>query len=209
MFRNKMWHLLNYTKGLGFKNHYNDNILDKYKSLETYSTLYQSSIEDEKVSTNTEICFSPDIKFGSTIAHVKKNNPLEYTVFQNKEGCTVLFHKMIEDGIKLRLELHFFKDKLVFFKYAFRSSQGKEAILDLFSKKYLNSVDYRSLDLSKIILTDSLGNYMKLDDSVFLTVDYFTFKYGFFDYLKNINSNDQIQKEKSHDSEESLLHKRI
>ena len=209
MFRNKMSHLLNYTKGVGFKNHSNDNILDKYTSLETYSTLYQSSIEDEKVSTNTEICFSPDIKFGSTIAHVKKNNPLEYAVFQNKEGCTVLFHKMIEDGIKLRLELHFFKDKLVFFKYVFRSSQGKEAILDLFSKKYLNSVDYRSLDLSKIILTDSLGNYMKLDDSVFLTVDYFTFKYGFFDYLKNINSNDQIQKQKSHDSEQSLLLKRI
>ena len=97
----------------------------------------------------------------------------------------------------------------MFFKYAFRSSQGKEAILDLFSKKYLNSVDYRSLDLSKIILTDSLGNHMKLDDSVSLTVDYFTVKYGFIDYLKNINSNDQIQKEKSFDSEESLLLKRI
>ena len=209
MFRNKMWHLLNYTKGLGFKNHYNDNILDKYKSLETYSTLYQSSIEDEKVSTNTEICFSPDIKFGSTIAHVKKNNPLEYTAYKNTKHFTILLYKIKEEGIKLRLELHFFKNKLVFFKYVFRTSQGKETILDLFSKKYLNSVDYRSLDLSKITLMDGLGNYIKLDDSVFLTVNYFTFKYGFFDYLKNINSNDQIQKEKSHDSEESLLHKRI
>ena len=209
MLKKKMLQLYRYMTSVRSKDYYEDNNLDKYESLETYSKLYHSCIEEEKVFTNTEICFSPDIKFGSTIAHVKKNNPLEYTVFQNKEGCTVLFHKMIEDGIKLRLELHFFKDKLVFFKYVFRSSQGKEAILDLFSKKYLNSVDYRSLDLSKIILTDSLGNYMKLDDSVFLTVDYFTFKYGFFDYLKNINSNDQIQKEKSHDSEESLLHKRI
>jgi hypothetical protein len=96
----------------------------------------------------------------------------------------------------------------VFFKYVFRSSQGKEAILDLFSKKYLNSVDHRSLDFSKITLTDGLRNYMELDDSVFLTVDYFTFKYGFFDYVKSMR-NDQRQEVKGFGLEESLLLKRI
>ena len=209
MLKKKMLQLYRYMTSVRSKDYYEDNNLDKYESLETYSKLYHSCIEEEKVSTNTEICFSPDIKFGSTIAHVKKNNPLEYTAYKNTKHCTILLYKIKEEGTKLRLELHFFKNKLVFFKYVFRSSQGKETILDLFSKKYLNSVDCRSLDLSKITLMDGLGNHIKLDDSVFLTVDYFTFKYGFFDYLKNINSNDQIQKEKRHDSEESLLHKRI
>jgi hypothetical protein len=208
MFRKKMSQLLSYAKDPRSKDYYNDNNLDKYKSLETYSRLYRSCIEKEEVFTNTEICFSPAIKFGSTIEHVKKNNSLEYTVFKNTKDCTILFYKIKEEGTRLRLELHFFKNKLVFFKYVFRSSQGKEAILDLFSKKYLNSVDHRSLDFSKITLTDGLRNYMELDDSVFLTVDYFTFKYGFFDYVKSMR-NDQRQEVKGFGLEESLLLKRI
>ena len=67
-----MSRLLSYVKDPRPKDYYNDNNLDKYESLEAYSKLYQSSIEEEKVFTNTEIRFSPDIKFGSTIKHVKK-----------------------------------------------------------------------------------------------------------------------------------------
>jgi hypothetical protein len=67
-----MLQLLSYAKDPRSKDYYNDNNLDKYKSLETYSRLYRSCIEKEEVFTNTEICFSPAIKFGSTIEHVKK-----------------------------------------------------------------------------------------------------------------------------------------
>jgi hypothetical protein len=208
MFIKKISQFLRYMNDVRSKDYYNDNNLDKYRSLDTYLKLYYNSIEKEKVLTNTEICFSPAIKFGSTIEDVKKNNPHEYTLLENTKDCTILFYKLKEGRYKFRLELHFFKNKLVFFKYIFRSSRGKKTILNLFAKKYLKSEKHRLPDFSKITLTDGLRNHIEIDNAVFLTVDYFTFKYGFFEYLKSMR-NDQIQKIKNNDSEESLLLKRI
>jgi len=208
MFRKKITQLLRYISDVRSKDHYNDNNLDKYKSLNTYLKLYTNCNEKEKLLTNTEICFSPAIKFGSTLEEVKKDNPLEHTISENTKDCTILFYKIKEGRYKFRLELHFFKNKLVFFKYIYRSSRGKETILNLFAKKYLKSEKHGLPDFSKITLTDGLRNHIEIDNAVFLTVDYFTFKYGFFDYLKSMR-NDQIQKIKSNDSEEALLLKRI
>ena len=208
MFRKKITQLLRYISDVRSKDHHNDNNLDKYKSLNTYLKLYTNCNEKEKVFTNTEICFSPAIKFGSTLEEVKKDNPLEHTISENTKDCTILFYKIKEGRYKFRLELHFFKNKLVFFKYIFRSSRGKKTILNLFAKKYLKSEKHRLPDFSKITLTDGLRNHIEIDNAVFLTVDYFTFKYGFFEYLKSMR-NDQIQKIKSNDSEEALLLKRI
>jgi len=216
MFRKKISQLLKYTSDAKFRGYYNkgyynnsSNNLDKYKSLDTYLNLYTNCKEKEKLLTNTEICFSPAIKFGSTLEEVKKDNPLEHTISENTKDCTILFYKITEGRYKFRLELHFFKNKLVFFKYILRSSGGKKMILNLFAKKYLKSEEHGVPDFSKITLTDSSRNHIEIDNSVFLAVNYFTFKYGFFDYLKNLNNNYQLQQVKGRDLEESLLLKRL
>jgi hypothetical protein len=209
MFKKKITQLLRYMNNLSSKGYYSDSTLDKYISLDPYLNLYYNCIEKEKVLTNTEICFSPTIKFGSTIEFVKKNNPHEYTILQNTNDCVILLYKIKEGRYKFRLELFFFKNKLVFFTYIYRASRGKKRILDLFAKKYLKSEEHRLPDLSKITLTDGLKKHIEIDNSVFLTMHYFTFKYGFFDYLKSINKNHQIQKIKVSNLEEFLLLRRI
>ena len=79
---------------LSSKGYYSDSTFDKYISLDPYLNLYYNCIEKEKVLTNTEICFSPTIKFGSTIEFVKKNNPHEYTILQNTNDCVILLYKI-------------------------------------------------------------------------------------------------------------------
>ena len=58
MLKKKMLQLYRYMTSVRSKDYYEDNNLDKYESLEAYSKLYQSNIEEEKVLTNTEIRFS-------------------------------------------------------------------------------------------------------------------------------------------------------
>jgi hypothetical protein len=202
----KIIHFLGNIKSVGYFKH---NNLFKYKSLETYLNIYYSCIEKDKVLTNTKICFSPDINFGSSIKEVKKKNPNECTVVENTKDCKILIYKIKVGGYKFRLEMHFFKNKLVFFNYILRTSQDKKMILNLITKKYLSPEDTISLDFSKNTLTDGLRNYIEIDNSVLLSVRYFTFKYGFFDYLKKMQSYYQGQKVKGQDSEESVLFKTI
>jgi hypothetical protein len=206
MFRKKIIDFLSDVKS---RNYNNDNNLIRYKSLEAYLSLYRDCIDKEQVITDTEICFSPDIKFGSTIKDVKRINPRGCTTLENTKDITILFYRIKIGIYKFRLEMHFFKNKLVFFNYVFRSSHGKKTILNLFTKKYLKSKDTSLLDSSKVTLTDGLRSHLEIDNSVFLSLHYFTFKYGFFDYLKEMNNNHQMQKVKVEGSDEFLLFKRI
>jgi hypothetical protein len=202
----KISRYLSDTKSKGYYLNYN---LERYKSLETYLNLYHNCIEKKEVITDTEICFSPNIKFGSTIQDVERDNPHGCTVLKSTEDITILFYRIKVGSYKFRLEMHFFKNKLVFFMYIYRSSQGRKMILNLFTKKYLKSKDIKLLDTSKIYLTDGLRNHLEIDNSAFLSVHYFTFKYGFFDYLKEMNRNHRMRKVKVQESNESLLLNRI
>jgi hypothetical protein len=206
MSKKKFIHFLSNIKSLDY---FKNNNLFKYKSLETYLNIYYGCIEKDKVFTDTKICFSPDVNFGSSIKEVKKKNPNECTFVENTKECKILIYKIKVGGHKFKLEMHFFKNKLVFFNYILRTSEGKKAILNLITKKYLGSEDNISLDFSKNTLTDGLRNYIEVDNSVLLSVRYFTFKFGFFDYLKKMQSYYQVQKLKGHDSEESALFKTI
>jgi hypothetical protein len=207
MFRKNITWLLSYVNDLRSIGYYNN--LNKNRFIETYLKLYSKCIDKEKVLIDTEICFSPTIKFGSTLEYVKNNNPHEYTILENTKECITLTYKIKEGPYRFRLEMHFFKNKLVVFKYIFRSALGEKTVRDLFTKKYLKLEEHRLPDFSKITLTDGLRNHIEIDNSVFFAVNYFTFKYGFFDYLKNINRDYQIQKVKGQDTEGSWLLKRI
>lgn len=201
--------IINYFSSTKSKSYYQNYNLSRYKSLETYLNIYHNCIEKKEVITDTEICFSPNIKFGSTIQDVKRDNPHGCNVLESTEDITILFYRIKVGNYKFRLEMHFFKNKLVFFNYIYRSSQSRKMILNVFTKKYLNSKDIKLLDTSKIYLTDGLRNHLEIDNSVFLSVHYFTFKYGFFDYLNKMNKNHRMRKVKVQESDESLLLNRI
>lgn len=208
MFKKKITQFLRYIRNTKSK-HYYGNELNRYASLETCLNFYNNSSKKENVLTNTEIRFSPDIKFGSSIEHVKDNNPHECTILENTKDCTILFYRIKDGSHKFRLEMHFFKNKLVFFSYIFSSSQDKKIIPNLIAKKYLKSQGSILLNFSKNTLTDGFRNHVEMDDSVFLTIHYFTFRFGFFDYLKKTVNNHQIQKVRVNNSKESLLLNRI
>jgi hypothetical protein len=184
------------------------NNLFEYK-IETYLNIYNRCIENDKVLTHTKICFSPNISFGSSIREVKKNNPNEFNILENTKDWKTLIYKIKVGEHKFRLEMHFFKNKLVFFNYILRTLQDKKNILKLITNKYLSLEDYKSLDFSKITFTDGLRNYIDIDNSVLLSVRYFTYNYGFFDYLKKMQSDYRGQKVKLHNYVESELFKKL
>ncbi len=168
-----------------YTNYYKRTIR-RYKDIEAYLTIYKNAIGCNTVlDTNQEITFSNNISFGANIDKIKRELQHSYRIVPVFDSVRTLFSEIKIQGIKFILEMHFFKDQLVCYRYLFNSLDNVNYIRELVQKKYLKSLPEKPVKC----LVDSEKNYIYIDVGVFFSISYMTTTLGFLDYLLDKRDN--------------------
>ncbi|WP_143032123.1 hypothetical protein [Tenacibaculum sp. MAR_2009_124] len=165
-----------------YSNYYNQSI-SKYRDITCYISVYEKLPEKQSsILTEEKINHSDDVNFGDSMYSVKKKLNVPYSLVKVQRYCHVLFYKMRIGVYKIIVELHFFKNKLVFFKYTFPSLNKHLEIEKFVKKKYLDS--NRLMDFSKQCIIDNWNSCLRIENEVAFSLYYVSMKFGFAEYLK-------------------------
>jgi hypothetical protein len=154
--------------------------LQKYERLEPYLVLYKESAVKQQVKTDIEIKFSKNLAFGDTLKNAKLElSSLDYDVLgKNNLGIEILAYKRIVGGIKVKCQLHFFRNKLFMFNYSFNNPTKEKAneIIKILNHKYLKSGDYASFP----VITDAHNNCIMVKNTAVFELNYLAHDSDFF-----------------------------
>ncbi len=165
-----------------YSNYYNQSV-SKYRDINCYLSVYDKLPKKHySILTEERINHSDDINFGDSIYSVKRKLNVVYSLVKIQRYCHVLFYKMRIGVYKIVVELHFFKSKLVFFKYTFPSINKHKEIEKYVKKKYLNT--NQLIDFSNQCIIDKSNSYLRIENEVAFSLYYVSMKFGFADYLK-------------------------
>ena len=154
------------------------------KNINYYLLLFEELKLRKVVTTENEIFFTSKFKFGSTIRSVKSGLKDDFHTVKTLCGTVILYSKTIIGSDKVILELHFYKKKLVLFRYTFSNMNNRSKIENILREKYLN-IDSK-VCFSECAINDSHGNSIFVDDKVNFSVLYFSFNFEFHDYVINL-----------------------
>lgn len=162
---------------------YYRHVLKKYIDFSIYYKVFNSiKFSDEKTNTNVKISFTQNLSFGNSLNNIKDRFNGSFRVVKQLEGLKILLSEIKISQYRFILEMHFFNDQLVFFKYIFRNLEHKKVLLDMIREKYLKN--------SKIILKnkslsieDNNHNFIYIENEVDLSISYLSFNFGFYDHL--------------------------
>lgn len=202
----KINNILNSRK---YYNNYYSQIIKKYKNVASYNAIFNHiSSKNTIIKTSVPICLSNEVQFGACINSVKKEINTSYRFIKSSELCDIIFFTTKIGGYRITTELHFFKNKLIFFKYIFPSLSNKKKIENLIKKKYLirESVTDK---INNLLITDSLNGYLKTENEVTFSIYYFSIDYGFYDFLKQQQENSKMNILNEHHKSESQLLEKI
>ena len=161
--------------------------LAERKTIKYYNGLYLDFFNQFYVRTNCKIDHFFDINFGDSITQVKHKLRVIYLVIPFGNDIDVLSYKIGIGKYKIEVELHFFHQKLVFFKYAFPYIKNKSEIIHYLNKKYFK--DFSTIDFSYEGVVDFNDNFLKVCEEDVFKVLYLSRKFGFFNYLKKIKNS--------------------
>ncbi|CAL2088678.1 conserved protein of unknown function [Tenacibaculum sp. 190524A02b] len=164
-----------------YSNYYNRSIT-KYRDINAYITLFDRlSKKSCPITTDKKINHTACINFGCTLNSVKRDLHASFSIVKAQKFCNILFYKMKIGTYKIVVELHFFKNKLVFFKYLFPSLRNQREIEKQLRNKYLEK--NRLIDFDSQYIIDPYNNYIKIDNEVCFSIYYISPNFGFFEYL--------------------------
>lgn len=166
-----------------YYNSYFNRCINKYKKIENYISIYDSisKSHDKFIKTSKNISYNKYIFFGTSLYKAKRQIRLPYRLIKNTPLCDIIFFKKKIGSYKIIVELHFFKKKLVFFKYSFPKIENKKVIINTIISKYLKKEnDYNFIRNLNIY---NNNNYIKIENEVSLEVYYFSSGFGFYDFL--------------------------
>ncbi|UTW67276.1 hypothetical protein KFE94_03945 [bacterium SCSIO 12643] len=176
-------------------NHYNyAETLEKYSELRTYNNISDKNLSKRRITTKIPIEYSPFIQFGEHIKNIKKVMPKRtHLASFNTRGVLrkVLLYRVKIAGQNVKIEMHFYKNRLFFFKYIFsyaKKSERKE-LVKLLSKKY----QIPNLDLSVHAIFDKNQNCIYVEDFTEFTISYTETENLFFKQLEEIKLHDHRQ----------------
>ncbi len=165
-----------------YNDYYNQSIT-RYKDVNCYLSVYgKLSKNNCFIHTKHSINHSSTITFGNSLSSVKKKIDVPYSLVKVQDFCRILFYKIRIGRYKMIVELHFYKKKLVFFKYTFPALNNKREVESYVMKKYL--LKNQLIDFSQQAIVDNNHNYLKVDHEIAFSIYYLSKKYGFYDYLK-------------------------
>lgn len=170
---------------------YYRNAIYKYTDFTAYFELFSNISSQLNVTiTEKEIAFLEDIPMGSSFNAVKNRIYGTFRIVRELKHVTMLLSEIKLYDFKFTLEMHFFRDKLVFFKYVFKSKDQKELLIDLVLKKYFKNK--KEENRNSFYATDTNNNYIHLEDEVHLSISYLTFNFGFFEHLVELKEEEEM-----------------
>jgi len=175
----------------GARMHYYQSLLESFYDIKTYAKILEDHERKVSLKTNREIYLSNNLKFGCSYISMKRkfSSPYYQVKFFNPLGIRCQVYRLMLGRYKVKLETHFYKRKLFFFRYVFTglSNEDKFELMDILYQKYL-SVPY-SFSLQDIV--DPNGNCIHVEDDVSFTIDYFAVKSEFFLAARSFYDNHQ------------------
>lgn len=174
--------LNNLLYGKQYYNSYFERCVTKYKKIDNYISLYDTFFKPHKlVTTSEDINHTSKIPFGISIGKAKKHINVPFRHIRNPNLCDIIFYKTRIGDFKIIVELHFFKKKLVFFKYIFHTTLEKSNILNKVLSKY--QLTKSKFNLRNSLITNNEDYFIKIENEVSLSMYYFTPKLNFYDFL--------------------------
>ncbi|WP_299162935.1 hypothetical protein [uncultured Tenacibaculum sp.] len=202
----KINNILNSRK---YYNHYYNQIIKKYKNIDSYTAIFNNVLQqNNSIGSKTPIRFSDDIQFGDCISKVKKGINTSYRFIKNVALCDIIFFTTKVGGYIITTELHFFKNKLIFFKYTFPSLLNKKRIEKLIKRKYLIKESVTN-NINNLLVTDSFNSYLKTENEVTFSIYYISKNYGFYDFLKQHQETSKLNILNQYSNSESQLLEKI
>ena len=166
-----------------YYNSYFNRCINRYKKIENYISLYDDFYKSiDSVETSEVINHSSKIFFGINLYDAVKQIDVPYRLKRNKKLCDIIFYKTKIDSHKIIVELHFFKKKLIYFKYLFPAVMDSSKIVNRVKRKYVSKeIDFCS---NSNLIVDLNNNYLKIENEVSLTLNYYSLNFGFQNFLK-------------------------
>ncbi|SEB68365.1 hypothetical protein SAMN04489761_1436 [Tenacibaculum sp. MAR_2009_124] len=155
--------------------------LSERKSLKYYNSLYTGFFSQLYIRSNSKINHFFDIEFGDSINEVKRKLQVVYSSIPIGGFLDVLCYKIKIGEHKIEVELHFYQNDLVFFKYAFPFIKNRGEIIHYLNQKYFKNVSHFGF-ISEGIM-DPYDNCLRVCDKEVFTVMYLCRKSSFLAYL--------------------------
>ncbi|SNR14849.1 hypothetical protein [Tenacibaculum jejuense] len=206
LFRNS---LINFFTSKKYYTSYYKRVINKYKYPESYLKLYHAlHTVPEELETSVLIAFSETISFGASLNSIKSKLKGSYRVVKELNDVYVLFTELKTVGYKFIIELHFYKQKLVHFKYVFRNHTNKNELKYMLMKKYFNE-EKIFFEVKDTCIKDVDGNYIFILDEVNLSINYMTYDYGFYNHIIEMKTQKEKQKTLKYNNAMDELYNRL
>lgn len=151
-----------------------------YNSVITENSFIKTISSDINISsdhtryTDQPIFFNNKLQLNSNYEEiVEKLGEPSYKLYKSKsKRQLVLFYKKIIGTIRSRFELHLVDDRLIigFLTFDVFSMSRKLKVVNAIVEKY--GIGLSDIDINKLKITDSNNHYIKIIDSVHLTLAY-------------------------------------
>jgi hypothetical protein len=162
------------------------------KNSDYYLSVFEEFDKRKNIPFNEKIRFSSKFDFGSSMRKIRRGVNEDFHTVKTLCNTEVLYSKILIGRDKVLLELHFYKNKLVLFRYTFFNLENKKKIEDILKEKYLNfTKDSNIVDYN---VKDPFGNSSYVDDKVVLSVLYFSFNFGFYEYIMGLKKEKEEKK---------------
>ena len=188
---------------------YFKRVINKYKYPESYLKLFNDlNTVSKEVETSALITFSETISFGASLKSIKSKFKGSYRLVKELNDVYVLFTELKTVGYKFIIELHFYKEKLVYFKYVFRNCTDKKQLKYMLMKKYFNE-ENSCFEMRDICIRDKEGNYIFTLDEVNLSINYITYDYDFYNYVIKMKTQKEKKKTLQYNNAMDELYNRL
>jgi len=123
------------------KNYYIEKLVNKYRNGKFYFNLIERVEKMDEIKTNVVIEFIDNKKLNEVVINdvIKEYGSSNYKIIsEDLLGVEILFYKLKLGEYKMKLEFHFFNDKLFFYSYTFsmNSVKNKNEIIKIIKDKY-------------------------------------------------------------------------
>jgi hypothetical protein len=165
------------------------NTLEKYNDLNEYSDVYDQNISRRKITTDVDLEYSKYIQFGTSINEVKKIMPKR--THQISFNSNSLYRKVLLYRVKIhdqnvKIELHFYQNKLFYYKFIFSYASPIER--KELSRGLINKYKLPNLDLTSHTIFDKNRNCIQVDDYMEYTISYTQMNNPFFKIIDNLKA---------------------
>ncbi len=163
--------------------------LAERKSLKYCNSLYLEFFKQFYTRTNCKIDHFYDVNFGDSVNEVKQKLQAIYSIIPVGNLLDILCYKIKIGEHRIEVELHFYRNELVFFKYAFPFIEDRADIISHLNQKYFENMTY--VDFLYEGAVDIDDNFLRVCNKEVFTVLYLSRRSKFVGYLRSLDDIDR------------------